>query len=212
MKTTKVLTIIVGLSFLSSACVAIARGQVPAVTIGGAGTTDDDTDDVTGFVFTVGDLPIAVDELGFWDFGSDGLNVAHDVGIFRQSDQAIIVQGTVPAGVDAPLDGGFRYVSIPAITLLAGESYQAVAYRPAPVTDLVGVNFPTFSSASAITVDQGIFLNGTGGLAFATSNPGTANGVFGPNFKIHAIPEPSTLLLAALGLLGLLGFTRRRRK
>ncbi len=40
----------------------------------------------------------------------------------------------------------------------------------------------------------------------------TVSAVFDNLSATTAIPEPSTFLLAALGLLGLLGFTRRRRK
>ena len=129
-----------------------------------------------------------------WVFGlgSNGLNSVHDVGIFRQSDRAMMVQGTVARGVGSPLDDGFRYVSVPETILEAGESYQAVAYRPTGSTDRVGRNFRPFSPASEITILRDILGIGGGRLRFATIVQ-NVNGWFGPNFKFEAVPEPSLL-------------------
>ena len=182
---------LVGVLFLTLAYAATAVGQVPAVVVGNPGQTDGHTTDSIGFLFNVGNQPISVSDLGFWDAGSNGLNSAHDVGIFRQSDRAMMVRGTVATGVGSPLDDGFRYVSVPETILEAGELYQAVAYRPAGTTDLIGFNFNQFSPASEITIPHAVFEFGTGELTFATINR-PEDGFLGANFKFEAVPEPST--------------------
>ena len=156
-----------------------------AVTVGGGfGTDNDERGDVIGFLFTVGDLPISVSAIGFWDADEDRFDVAHDVGIYRQSDMVLIVRSTVAGGVDARLEDQFRYVDIAPTVLPAGASYQVVGYRPPGSVDLVAFNFNEFSVPSRlITFDGGIFLNTPDGLTFATDNPGTRNGIFGTNFQ-----------------------------
>lgn len=59
-----------------------------------------------------------INEVGFWDQDGDGLAQAHTVGIF-QRDPAnpnyfwkLIAKATVPAGTTAPLQGGYRWVSL----------------------------------------------------------------------------------------------------
>ncbi len=186
MKTTKSFSCLVGVLFLTLAYAATAVGQVPAVVVGNPAIIDGHTDDVVGFVFNVGNQPISVSELGFWDEGSNGLNSAHDVAIFRQSDRAMMVRGTVARGVGSPLDGGFRYVSVPETILEAGEFYQAVAYRPSGGADRVGMNFSPFSPAPEITIPHGILQIRPGRLVFATINR-VEDGLLGANFKFGAV-------------------------
>ena len=61
-----------------------------AVTVGGGfGTDNDERGDVIGFLFTVGDLPISVSAIGFWDADEDGFDVAHDGGIFLNTPDGL---------------------------------------------------------------------------------------------------------------------------
>ena len=75
----------------------------------------------TGWEFSVSGN-ITVNELGYYDSGDDGLNRSHEVGIFRLSDNTLLTSATVPSGVGATLDNGFRYVPVPN-TFLGPGSY-----------------------------------------------------------------------------------------
>ena len=64
--------------------------------------------------------------LGFYDaangesgFVGDGLQAAHDVALleFDGSNRVVIAEATIPAGDEATLSGGYRWVSIPEVTL-----------------------------------------------------------------------------------------------
>ena len=88
----------------------------------------------------------------------------------------------------------------------------------------------TYENLGLITLTQGPGVDGLLGESFATSPTGQVRHVefdietsFGEaddagwqaslsEVRFSPIPEPSTLVLAAVGLLGVLGFNRRRRK
>jgi hypothetical protein len=67
---------------------------------------------MTGWQFTVGSNPIEVTELGYQDFGSDGLVASHQVGIWRLSDESLIGSVAVPSGTVGTLEGFFRYAAL----------------------------------------------------------------------------------------------------
>jgi len=68
---------------------------------------------------------MVVDSLGFYDYGQDGLQAAHRVGIWNDSTGALIAEVTVPAGTGGYLHKNFRYAHIPSgpITLNANTAY-----------------------------------------------------------------------------------------
>jgi hypothetical protein len=65
-----------------------------------------------------------INQVGFWDQGGDGLAEAHTVGIFQRDPETpnfrwkLLAKATVPAGSAAPLQGGYRWVSLGTIITL----------------------------------------------------------------------------------------------
>lgn len=135
-------------------------------------------------------------------------------------------------GAPAPADGAFFSITIPAgvsfnLENVSWESSQAtggnntrwLAFKTSLDTGLlhsaVGVFRPGFDNISLALTDSKYknLTDTTVDFQWYPSGTGTGDSDI-DNIIIEGsfIPEPSTFLLAALGLLGLLGFTRRRRK
>jgi hypothetical protein len=206
-------------SVAALAALALASAPLRADTIalqsfsGGSNATSA-SDQLYGWRFEVL-TPISVTQLGVGDTNSDGLAISHDVGIFRVSDQALLASATVPAGTGATLDMGFRYVPLGSPLVLPDASYIIVMTMPAFNGDTQSILNTTVGTASEITWVNSEF-DESSGLAFP--NPAFEGvydkGMFGPNFQFvgaQAVPEPTSLTLAALGCLGLLGYGWRRR-
>ena len=66
-----------------------------------------------GFDFVV-DAPVVINSLGVEDSLGDGLVAASEAGLWDVTADPSVLLGsvTIPAGIDAPLVDGFRYVSI----------------------------------------------------------------------------------------------------
>ncbi len=156
-----------------------------------------------GWAFTLSSA-VSVTDLGFADFGLDGLNESHKVTIWTDTGTSMAV-GTVPSGSGAPLISAFRYQPITPVILPAG-SYVIDAYYPSSA-DLFHV-FATPTTAAEVTYGGSRQINGD---AFTPANPqGFANGYFGPNFQYTAAPEPTAAALLLGG--GLLPGVRRWRR
>lgn len=90
---------------------------------------------------------ITVDSLAYYDELGDGLARAHDVGIFRESDLALLTSLTVPAGTAATFvqnpatftldpNGGFRFAALATpLQLTAGVRYALSATTGTFVND-----------------------------------------------------------------------------
>jgi hypothetical protein len=171
------------------------------------------SDQLYGWVFSVG-TPITVTSLGVYDSaGDDGLSIPHDVGIYLQSDESLLESVTVPSGTSGTLIDGFRYESVSPFAL-AADTYVIVMTMPAFNADTQWAEVSSFSTASGITYLNSAIDDG-GSLHFPDPafNGLYAPGFFGPNFTFTSstVPEPSTYSALGLGLAALLAFARRRR-
>ncbi len=198
------------LSVCGLASAALAQG--PAVVDYGAGGVFDifyggSTGDVIGYRFTA-DVDMFVTDLGVAnDDVNDGvLDSAHMVGIWRNSDMALL--GSVSVDASGTPVGRFIYESVAPIALSAGESYTAGAMY-------AGGDLDSYTSGpGSITLDgisgtTAVFPSATDlGFVFPTEESGGNAGRIGPNFIWEPIPAPSSLALLGLG--GLVA-TRRRR-
>jgi hypothetical protein len=166
------------------------------------------SDQLYGWIFQVS-APITVTSLGVFDFGSDGLAISHDVGIFDQGTQALLGSTTVPSGTAGTLISGFRFQSVSPFSLAAG-TYVIAMTMPQGNSDYQYVLVSSFSTAAGITWVNSAF---DGGSTLAFPNPANngafAPGMFGPNFTFTATPEPGTMLLMGSSIVGL--WSQRKR-
>ena len=173
------------------------------------------TGDVVGFRFTMVNTML-VDQLGMYCGGATGapdgsIAADHQVGLWRDSDQTLVASGTVLTGT-AVNGQGFAYVAIAPVQVDAGVSYTLGAtYATAAPGD------GYISSATSISTSSDITFLGavrpelvSMGFVYPTVFTAGANGRFGPNMTMTAVPEPGTFVAIAFGL-GTLALARRRR-
>jgi hypothetical protein len=178
-----------------------------------------------GWQFTVGANPIAVTELGYQDFGRDGLLASHQVGIWRLSDQVLIDSAVVPSGVSGTLDGFFRYAPLASrVTLASATTYVIAGFDNGAdpiVWDVAISGFPNME-VNGFSVDPAITLGAPGtargpwmeSFGFPTTTiPDARAALMGPNLKYSVVPEPSTFVISmGLLLIGLAGHGWRRKR
>ena len=213
------------LLFLVFGIIAFFNSQVhatpiPAVSITGSGDSFNNQTQTQGWEFspTVG---IQVVSLGLFDGETDGLVDPHEIGLWNTSG-ILLTSITIPEGVATTKVDNFRYIDIPQIRLRASQNYVIGALYlgiqgggtldPDPEDRDIFFDGSPASFAPEITfVDQRISTQQTSGLTFPTvMTSGPA--ILGPSFLFQAIPEPSTYLLFAIGILGLLGIGHQDRK
>lgn len=156
--------------------------DTPALSFSSYGSYSTASSYTKGWEFTTSTL-LTVTALGVYDFGGDGLEEAHDVGIWRTSDQQLITSLTVPPGTAGTLIDGFRYSSLPTVVQLPADTYRIGAYYPAS-----GYSDEYVYGASGISMggigtynDPGLSRSNPAGLTYPT-DPEAPGGYFGPNF------------------------------
>lgn len=208
-RTLPFIALIVGLQHLASAALLIS-----SITPGSSSGSDV----IRGNLFTVGTTDLTVTSLGYAVPNGTLIN-SHEVGIWRVSDQAVMVQGTVTNS--DPTDTGFKYTTdltvTTSTTLSAGESYiigaQATSndlgyFNP---TGTLGSGFdPSTTFASLLNPS---YHTGFSGIppSFPTY-PDEIQGVsfIVASFGYEQVPEPGTwVTLAGLGALAIVLIRRR---
>jgi hypothetical protein len=134
-----------------------------------------------GWAFSFSDFDLDVTALGFFDAGSDGLRISHQVGLWDSGGSLlaqVTVDNTSTPVASTSTAGQWLFTELPSpITLPRGGTYILGAFIP-DLTDGIydGAN-PT--TASGIT-----FLGeriGLGGFVFPKDAFPQANQIFGPN-------------------------------
>ena len=174
-----------------------------------AGTEGGIPGSVRGWAFdVVANEGITVSHLSIYDRNADGLAVSHDIAICT-SDGTMIISGTVPTGEAAPLDknGMFRLVNIDDVLLPQADNYVIAAYYRNGFDGFESQVSGLSLHPSLEYVDKRVSVH-----VFGFEVPLTAMadppGYFGPSFEIA--PEPSTIALATLSVLGLVVCNWRR--
>ena len=173
-----------------------------------------------GWQFTVNNS-VKVTELGWQDFGSNGLVFDHEVGIWNKGTQALLGSAVIPGGSGSPLTNFFRYVSAPSgITLDPGTTYVIAGFDHGNgdphVWDVLlsGFNDQVNGFSTDLSIQLGPAGTAFGPIAAAFSFPTTAVGdtrraLMGPNFQFAPVPLPTAIWLLGSALGGL-SFAHRR--
>jgi hypothetical protein len=180
-------------------------------------TIDVNRNDYTGslgYKFTSTTSNTVINSLGFVDANSDGLNTSHLVSLFEVSSgntYNLLASVTVGAGTSGFLDGGYRWATIPSITLsnTAGSAYIVMAQVVSGDGDNWGDTAGFDSSIGSLGANSLVSPTSLGNPHDFSSQINNAPPSYNPgNISTLIIPEPATSLLGAFGMLALL---RRRR-
>ncbi len=169
-----------------------------------------------GWSFTA-NQSLVVDGLGFFDderrTGAD-LNQDHLVSLW--DIQGVLLAQTTITNASTPVastaaDGEWLFNDITPITLTAGE-YVIGAYDPecTSTADCDDIRFLDSATTSPLIT----FIEARDGVGnvFPDVKRSTRNdGYFGPNLRVSAVPVPAAVWLFGTALIGLVGFSKRRK-
>jgi hypothetical protein len=155
-----------------------------------AGTTRNDAYTAAGYEFYAPVAGATINALGFWDAGGTGLLATHTVSVFQYaggSSYNLVVTGTIPAGTNAPLIDGYRWVSIPTTVLPdngQGGGYYAILATQQQDTWANTIGSAPYMNPSIGTVSgQGVINAGQADTvlssSLAISGTGNANDGYG---------------------------------
>lgn len=148
-----------------------------------------------GLFFTP-NTAISVTSLGYYDCGFSGF---HPVGLYDASTSTLLASATVTSA--STLFGSFRYESITAVSLTAGDQYAVVGfYTPGTIPDTGYYATGDVGAAPDITFNSYKY-DYNNALDLPTID--YAPPIFGPNFQYEVlpVPEPTTMIAGALLLL-----------
>jgi hypothetical protein len=175
--------------------------------------------------------PITVDQIGVFDSSQDGLIAQITAAIYDRTSQSLVSPVvTFAAGAGAgsgTLVGGSRFLSIAPLSLPAGFHGAIITYgygngiSAEPDGNSFGAatgtpSFPwTVNSGGGLIsfVGAGRYSNGEVAISYPLNiDSGPVNRYAAGTFAFASVPEPSAVLLALLGLVGLTAMGWHRRK
>ena len=127
--------------------------QTAIIAITGGGRSTGAANQLWGWTFS---LSRAIDVTALGALGTEGWNGfqdPHDVGIFRMSDQTLVVSASLPWPWNSGIgffENGFRYISLTDPVTLSPGDYEILMTMPAGTID------SQYYSASDVTTAQGI--------------------------------------------------------
>ncbi|MEP7703442.1 PEP-CTERM sorting domain-containing protein [Paraglaciecola sp. 25GB23A] len=158
-----------------------------------------------GFQFTALDN-ITIDSLGFYDYGSNGLASTHRAGIWSLNGDLLTsvtitndnstLQGRIIN------NGQFRFAQISDFNILSAESYVfGVAIEQATDSWFFGGENISLAPSLVNVESTGSFK--AGNFVFPSGNIGNRYHAGSFTARLTEVPEPSSIAIFALGLMGL---------
>jgi len=213
-----------GMMVLAINTVAMAQTNI-GVGIPGGTLRSDNYQWGAGFGFyTPSETGSIINALGFWDPTGNGLAAAHTVDLYQYNgnNYNLLASATVQAGTADPLINGYRWASIPTLSLpdigQGGDYYVILASQGG------GDNWANWSSGISMNPLIGT-ATGNGALIAQNSgqnlgdspanldigvNQGTPNPYGGGNLAfIEPVPEPTTCALLGGGMMMLMVLRRK---
>jgi hypothetical protein len=164
-----------------------------------------------------------INALGFWDQNETGLASNHTVALyqFNGANYSLIASATIQAGTVDPLIDGYRWASIPTVSL--PDIGQGADYYVILASQGGGDNWTDWTSGISMNPSIGtttgsgaFFYDGVNniGVSPANLNVGSGQGVPNPyggaNLAfIQPAPEPAACALLGSGIIMLLAMRRK---
>ncbi|APE06508.1 hypothetical protein BM528_12635 [Alteromonas sp. RW2A1] len=156
-----------------------------------------------GTIFTVGSDDVYVTSLGAFDYLNDGFTSGSiQVGIFDELSGSLLSSTNVLSSDN--LVGSFRYSSITELLLKSGSTYRLVGVSG---NDYYDISYSDTFNSAFTNISYGYCSSST--LTICASNSESDYGMASFEFNLESsnnstdVPEPSTLAIFALGLMGL---------
>jgi hypothetical protein len=196
---------LVAILFLFSSIKSL-NADAPAIDFVSGTTSYPATDTIHGWEFVVNST-IAVTHLGLFDSGDNGLALRHPIGLFRLNDSRLLTSGNMDAGTIDPIQGDFRYIDTPDVTLAPGVSYVISFYTGHDDADLDVIRATSLSVNPVITITNSRWDNGSLRIPSHILTNGDVR--YGPSF-LFQVPEPNSTATVAVAAT-YVGLLLRRR-